>query len=29
MRRLVYPDGIEGIIDLSPDVGIGVFATPS
>ena len=24
--QLVYPDGIEGIIDLSPDVGRGVFA---
>ena len=24
--RLVYPDGIEGVIDLSPDVGHGVFA---
>jgi hypothetical protein len=24
--QLVFPDGIEGIIDLSPDVGRGVFA---
>ena len=24
--QLVYPDGIEGIIDLSSDVGRGVFA---
>ena len=24
--QLVYPDGIEGIIDLSPDVGRGGFA---
>jgi hypothetical protein len=24
--QLVYLDGIEGIIDLSPDVGRGVFA---
>jgi len=24
--QLVYPDGIEGMIDLSPDVGRGVFA---
>jgi hypothetical protein len=23
--QLVYSDGIEGIIDLSPDVGRGVF----
>lgn len=24
--QFVYPDGIEGMIDLSPDVGRGVFA---
>ena len=24
--RLAYPDGIEGVIDLSADVGRGVFA---
>jgi uncharacterized protein DUF2442 len=24
--RLVYPDGTEGVIDLSADVGRGVFA---
>lgn len=24
--QLVYPDGIKGIIDLSSDVGRGVFA---
>jgi hypothetical protein len=24
--QLVYPDGIEGMIDLSRDVGCGVFA---
>jgi len=24
--RLTYPDGIEGVIDLSGDVGRGVFA---
>ncbi|MEI6872946.1 MAG: DUF2442 domain-containing protein [Verrucomicrobiota bacterium] len=24
--RLVYPNGIEGVIDLSSDVGQGVFA---
>lgn len=24
--RLTYPDGVEGIIDLSADVGRGVFA---
>ena len=24
--RLTYPDGVEGIIDLSGDVGRGVFA---
>jgi hypothetical protein len=24
--RLVYPDGVEGVIDLSADVGRGVFA---
>ena len=24
--RVAYPDGVEGIIDLSADVGIGVFA---
>ena len=24
--RVTYPDGVEGVIDLSADVGIGVFA---
>ncbi len=24
--QVVYPDGVEGIIDLSADVGRGVFA---
>jgi hypothetical protein len=24
--RLSYPDGVEGVIDLSADVGRGVFA---
>lgn len=24
--RLTYPDGVEGVIDLSCDVGRGVFA---
>ena len=24
--RLAYPDGVEGVIDLSGDVGRGVFA---
>jgi hypothetical protein len=24
--RLTYPDGVEGVIDLSGDVGRGVFA---
>ena len=24
--RVAYPDGVEGIIDLSEDVGRGVFA---
>ena len=24
--RIAYPDGAEGVIDLSPDVGRGVFA---
>lgn len=24
--RLTYPDGVEGVIDLSRDVGRGVFA---
>ena len=24
--RLTYPDGVEGIIDLTADVGRGVFA---
>jgi len=24
--RISYPDGVEGVIDLSPQVGRGVFA---
>ena len=24
--RVAYPDGVEGIIDLTADVGLGVFA---
>ena len=24
--RVVYPDGVEGVIDISPQIGRGVFA---